>query len=104
MRKLAAVWTLILLASFISLQSQNIGNQYQMIETIKGAFLTCDMKGNLFMMSDASLYKFNQEGQVLFSCSSLCLGTIGSVDGSSPLKIMVVYKDAGKLVFLDEKL
>lgn len=104
MRKLAAVWTLILLASFISLQSQNIGNQYQMIETIKGDFLTCDMKGNLFMMSDASLYKFNQEGQILFSYSNLFLGTIASVDVSNPLKIMVFYKDAGKLVFLDEKL
>ncbi len=104
MRKITALCLLILLSSFFPIQSQNIDNQYQKIGTIKGEFLTCDINENIYLIDYSSLYKLDGSGKLLATYSDLFLGEITSIDVSNPLKIMVFYRDAGKILFLDDKL
>jgi len=67
-------------------------------------FIKIDPYGNIYAVKDAQLSKFSPQGKLLFSYSNRSFGEISSIDVFNPMKIMLFYKDAGMLVFLNEQL
>ena len=79
-------------------------NNVVMIEKIRGDQITIDHLGNLYIIQNALLQKYNENGQFLFSYSNFSFGNITSVDVSNPMKIMVFYQETGTIMFLDDRL
>ena len=70
----------------------------------KADFITLDKLGNLYLCDGSILYKFDLNGNVLFTYSAFSKGKISEVDVSNPFKIVVFSKDFMQIVFLDQKL
>lgn len=66
--------------------------------------IAVDFLGNLYVLQDANLYKYDTLGHLLFTYSDLMNGAATSVDVSNPMKVMLYYQDAQQLCFLDEHL
>lgn len=66
--------------------------------------IAVDPQGNVYAVNDATLYKYAPSGDLLFSYTDNLLGSIASLDVDNPLKIMLFYRDAGSIVFLNDKL
>jgi hypothetical protein len=67
-------------------------------------FMKIDPYGNIYAVKESQLSKFTSEGKLLYRYANHKLGVISSVDVFNPMKIMLFYKDAGMLVFLNEQL
>lgn len=74
------------------------------IQNADADFIKIDPYGNIYAVKEALLSKFSPQGKLLYSFSDHTLGGIASVDVVNPMKIMLFYKDAGMLVFLNEQL
>ena len=66
--------------------------------------IAVDPQGYVYAINDASLYKYAPDGKLLYSYNNNLLGNISSIDVDNPLKIMLFYRDAGSILFLDDKL
>ena len=70
----------------------------------KADFISLDKMGNLYLCDGSILYKFDLNGQLLFTYSALSKGRISDLDVSNPFKILVFSKDFMQITFLDQKL
>lgn len=66
--------------------------------------IAVDPQGNIYAVNDATLYKYAPDGTLLYTYNENLLGHISSIDVDNPLKIMLFYRDAGFIVFLNDKL
>jgi hypothetical protein len=66
-----------------------------------GAF---DPMDNLYLVSGSGLKKITFDGTPEYNYSNSLQGTITSIDVINPLKILVFYKDANRVVFLNQQL
>lgn len=76
--------------------------QAQVVIDRPAEFMTIDSQGNLYLVQDATLYKYASDGRLLSSYTNNMLGHISSVDADNPLKVMLFYQDAGCILFLDD--
>ena len=101
-------WGLLFFLFFFLLPScfcQNMPKYELQIELEQKAdFITLDKLGNLYLCDGSILYKFDLNGQLLFTYSAFSKGRISELDVSNPFKIMVFSKDFMQIVFLDQKL
>ena len=67
-------------------------------------YIKIDPYGNIYAVKESHLSKFSPHGKLLFTYSDNTLSAISSIDVFNPMKIMLFYQDAGKLVFLNEQL
>jgi len=74
------------------------------IPKAKADFIKLDPYGNIYAVKEAQISKFSPQGKLLFTYSNQTLGVISSIDVFNPMKIMLFYRDAGTLVFLNEQL
>ncbi|MDR2972178.1 MAG: hypothetical protein LBU83_09655 [Bacteroidales bacterium] len=74
------------------------------IPNVNADYIKNDPYGNIYAVKDAHLSKFSPNGKLLYNFSDFTLGTISSVDVFNPMKIMIFYKDAGAILFLNEQL
>jgi hypothetical protein len=74
------------------------------VEKIRGDQIAIDYLGNLYVIQNALLQKYDPNGQFLFSYSNFSFGNITSVDVSNPMKIMLFYQETGTIIFLDDRL
>ncbi|MEG1555317.1 MAG: hypothetical protein RR356_01150 [Bacteroidales bacterium] len=89
--------------SFFSfLQAQNVSPI--VLDKVNAREITVDLFGNIYLLQEAALYKYSIAGEFLCSYSNFTLGSIRSVDVSNPMKIMLFYRDAGSIVFLNDQL
>jgi hypothetical protein len=65
---------------------------------------TADNQGNVYVVKDGELSKYDHAGKLLYKYSNKNLGKISSVDASNMLRILVYYKDFSQVVFLDNTL
>ena len=65
-------------------------------------FLGADELGNLFYMTNETLYR--KSGSREFSFSNFDLGTVSQVDVSNPFKILLFYKEFNSVIILDNNL
>lgn len=61
---------------------------------------TTDAIGNLYVIADNQLLKFNADGQPLQNYSDYRLGELRSVDAGNAMKVMLFYPDMARLVIL----
>ncbi|MBR6062687.1 MAG: hypothetical protein IKP54_00800 [Bacteroidales bacterium] len=66
--------------------------------------IAVDPQGNIYAVNNASLYKYAPNGTLLYSYTQNLDGNITSIDVDNPLKIMLFYRDAGTILFLNDKL
>ena len=66
--------------------------------------IAVDPQGNIYAVNDATLNKYAPDGTPLYTYHDNLLGHISSIDVDNPLKIMLFYRDAGFIVFLNDKL
>ncbi len=67
-------------------------------------FISVDHLGNIFVVNNSELIKFNSQGERLTVFSSSMLGSISSIDVTNPLRILVFYTDFNQILFLDRNL
>ncbi len=73
-------------------------------DKIRPEIIYNDIYGNIYTIEDFQLTKFDTAGRFLHSFGDFKLGHIASADVSNPQKIMLFYRDAGVILFLDEHL
>ena len=69
-----------------------------------GTQLYTDPNGNIYLVNGSKLSKLDGNGKLLRSFDDSFLGDIHSVDVDNPMKIMVFYRESGKILFLDDRL
>jgi len=96
---LLLLWTIPLFES----SGQNI---FILDKTIpqSGTILTSDDLGNIYIVQQEKLLKYDLSGNLLKTFDDKSYGDIASIDVTDPLKILVFYKDFSKIVFLDNTL
>ncbi len=70
----------------------------------KATFITTDNLGDLYIIKEDILEKYDENGNLLKSFSNKSFGKISSVDAGNPMKMLVFYKDFSKIIFLDNTL
>jgi hypothetical protein len=71
---------------------------------VQGDFIRSDELGNAFLVKDMQLIKYSPEGEVLHTYSNMYSGDITFVDTHDPFKILLYYRDFGRVEFLDQSL
>jgi hypothetical protein len=66
--------------------------------------MAIDPQGCLYIVNNSTLYKLQLDGTLQYTYTNNILGSIASIDVDNPLKIMVFYRDAGTILFLNDKL
>ncbi len=60
-----------------------------------------DVLGNLYIVRDTELIKYNDQLELQSTFSNLSLGAITSIDASDAMNLLVFYGDFSKVLFLD---
>lgn len=92
---------LLLLAMILVLPAQE---KVTVLEEMTGTQLYADPNGIIYLVSGSKLSKLDGDGKLLRSYDDSFLGDITSVDVDNPMKIMVFYRESGKIVVLDDRL
>ena len=93
-----------LLFSFLLVACMFVQAQSERVSDAVGDYISCDIRGNIYVVNGASLVKLDPFGSKVANYEDFLLGDISSIDSDNPLKIMLFYRDAGKIVFLDDRL
>jgi hypothetical protein len=74
--------------------------------TVRGNtdFIRCDQLGNLYLVKNDQLMKYDAQGKLINRYSNKTLGSIQYLDVSNPMKILIFYPSFNKVVFLDNQL
>ncbi len=76
----------------------------RVVEKVMGEWLTADPNGNIYLVDGQRLIKCDADGNLLYTYDDAFYGAITSIDVDNPMKIMVFYRESGRIVFLDERL
>jgi hypothetical protein len=88
---------------FMSFISDSGYRLYKTIPATSGNF-TSDHLGNLYLINDDILEKYDTMGNLFKTYNDKTLGNISYADVSNPLKVVVFYKEFGEVVYLDNML
>jgi hypothetical protein len=82
------------------------GKDFTKVKTIdvKANMLALDPLGNIYVVKDHELIKYDAKGTELFTFSNFLAGKITSVDPSDPFKVLVYYSEFGQVDILDRNL
>lgn len=71
---------------------------------VKADLVTTDNLGYFYTATGDLLEKYDASGSLYKTYSNKTLGKIHSIDASNPLKLVLFYKEASQIVFLDNNL
>ena len=71
---------------------------------VNNDFFEIDHMGNLYVVHQSELVKYDTDGKKSYSFSDASLGDISSIDVSDPLRILLFYKDFNQIIYLNNKL
>lgn len=96
---------IVFIAIIVSSCAFNSGD-FELISTISSASssITTDNLGNIYLIANDELKKYDADGNFLKSFSDKSYGSIAFADVSDPLKILLYYRDFRQIVFLDNML
>ena len=77
---------------------------HTVMEKVRPEIIYNDIYGNIYTIEDFQFTKFDTAGRFMHSYGDFKLGHIASADVSNPQKIMLFYREAGVILFLDEHL
>lgn len=82
------------------------GQNYTLIKSIdtKNAAITTDYLGNLYVVSEFRMSKYDSNGKFLQVYEDYTNGKISSVDVTDPMKVIVFYEDFLRVKVLDHTL
>lgn len=66
--------------------------------------IECDKLGNVYIIADFEILKYNAVGKLLTRYSNKQYGKISAMDVTNPLKLLVFYKDFSLVLFLNNML
>ncbi len=66
--------------------------------------ITSDPLGNIYLIKNHELFKYDNAGNILFTYNNYLAGNIHSVDASDPFKLLVYFKDFSQVDILDNTL
>jgi hypothetical protein len=72
--------------------------------SLEADFIRSDELGNVFVVKDNQLTKYNKKGEKTHTYSNLYSGDISFVDTHDPFKILLYYPSFGQIQFLDHTL
>lgn len=101
------VFSVFLLFSVLFSCAQDPNEQNLTVTNLAGVVadhIEVDALGNLYVISDAALFKYSLNGELLSTYSNKMLGTIYSVSVANPQKVMLFYRNTESLIFLDDQL
>ena len=86
--------------------AQSPWERLNLIKTINvnAQLITTDKLGNLYIVANQEIFKYDANGTLLQKNSIKSLGNLAMLDVSNPMKIMAFFKDYNKIVFLDNML
>lgn len=94
---------LYIFALFTLLSFTQDGGKPKFIKTKFDSFAT-DNLGNIYLVSNDEIKKYNKKGELLKIFSNKKAGKITSIDASNALRVLVFYKDQSQLIILDSQL
>lgn len=71
---------------------------------LKADFIRSDELGNVFVVRNNQLSKYDPQGKKLHEYSNTNFGDISFIDTHDPFKILVYYESFGQVLFLDQSL
>jgi hypothetical protein len=88
--------------SFLAFQT----GDFVLLNTINAqvTFMTTDNLGNIYLLVNNELKKYDGKGTLIKTFSDKSHGSINFVDVSDPLKILVHFRDFHQILFLDNTL
>ncbi len=96
---------LILACSFMLCSYMNVATDDIRVKfPDKDCFIETDGFGNIYVVNNDEITKYNAYGVSQKKYSTKRYGNIESVDATNPLKILVYFKDFQQLLFLDNQL
>ena len=93
---------ILLLAGVINSHSQPA--PIAVLAQVKADYIAVDVQGNIYCVENSKLSKYNPDGALLATFNRFSLGVISAIDVSNRMKVMLFYKEAGTILFLDEQL
>lgn len=102
--KLRYFYLITLLLFFCSFAIQLNELPVQIKFSNKQVHIEIDSFGNIYVVSDNEIIKYNASGVLQKKFSNKRYGKIDFVDAMNPLKILVYYKDFQQILFLDNQL
>lgn len=95
---------LVLFSSFLYAQNSEKYHFNHFNITDKVILVNFDSYGNIYCVDQKNtISKFDLEGKLIYSYSNPNYGAIASIDVDNPEKIMIFYKDAAIILFLNEQ-
>ncbi|KAA5533424.1 hypothetical protein F0919_12850 [Taibaiella lutea] len=80
-------------------------NLLKSIPTEEARFITTDELGNVYLVrEDNALIRYNNNGDSTGNFRSIQNGELKSIDASNPLRILLYYSNASKILLLDRML
>ena len=102
--KSATLLIIVLFSCFLKAQNTEKYHFNCVNNTEKISFFDLDSYGNIYTIENNTIIsKYNNQGKLLNSFSNPNYGTITSIDISNPDKVLVFYKDAAIILFLNEQ-
>ncbi len=98
------LWMIIFFSAGTAFCQNEIAVNIKSLDKIRGDKIYLDPQGNLYVIQDALLHKYNGRGDFLYSYSNFSLGNITTADVTNPMKIMLYYQETNTILFLDERL
>jgi hypothetical protein len=95
---------LILLALSMILMAAGDSYRETKVLELQGDFIRSDELGNVFVVKDNKLTKFNSSGEQLHTYSNVSYGDITHIDIHDPFKVLLYYQPFGQVEFLDHTL
>jgi hypothetical protein len=96
------------LCTCLPLCAQRADSNLKLIQTIKGNYtnFTVDMLGNIYLLNkEGRLKKIKPNGDSIAVFNDVRnFGKLTAIDASNPLKVLLLYKDFGTVVWLDRLL
>lgn len=96
---------LLFLAGIFSLITNTVASQPDeiLLKTLSQQ-VQIDVLGQIYVVNHTEVTKFNSDGTFLYRYSNSLAGNIYSIDVENPLKVMLFYKEANLILFLDAQL
>lgn len=93
---------------FVLMQTLFIPNfveaQVEIKINTKSDIIEADQQGNIYIVYETELKKYNKVGKLIYSYTNNLLGNISCVDASNPLSILVFFEENNSIVFLNKQL
>ena len=99
MKKLVAASVMLLMFCFAGAQ-----DFVPWSKTVDASAIEVDRLGNIYLMKDNVVAKYDAEMNFLCSYDNYPAGSMSSLDVSNPFKVIVFYSEFNKLIYLDSKL